>query len=317
MIIVTGGAGFIGSNIVRGLNALGHTNILVVDDMTDGVKFHNLVDCTISDYMDKDSFWEKIVARDPQFLAGNVEVVFHEGACAVTTEWDGKFMLNNNYECSKILLHHCLNEQIPFLYASSAAVYGAGNIFREDIAYEKPLNVYGYSKFLFDQYVRRLLPKITSQVIGLRYFNVYGPGENHKGSMASVILHFNKQLLKNDQINLFTGSDGFGDGEQRRDFIYVSDVVKANIWLWQNQSASGIYNLGTGQARSFNDVAKAVLSWHQRGSIGYVPFPDNLRGCYQSFTQADITGLRNLGYAEEFTSIEVGAKLYLDRLNCS
>ena len=306
MIVVTGGAGFIGSNIVKGLNDQGHKNILVVDDLTDGTKFSNLVDLDIADYMDKDEFISLVISGEDM----DIDVIFHQGACSSTTEWDGKFMMENNYQYSKDLLDYCLDLDIPFLYASSAATYGGrSDNFIEDRAYEKPLNVYGYSKFLFDQYVRQVLPKAKSQVCGFRYFNVYGPRESHKGSMASVAFHLNEQINKGEKPKLFTGSDNF-----KRDFIYVSDVVDVNLWFWKNK-ISGIFNCGTGQAESFQTVADAVVNYHRKGEIDYIPFPDNLKGRYQSFTQADLTKFRETGCPIEFKTVTEGTTEYMKWLN--
>lgn len=313
MIIVTGGAGFIGSNIVKGLNARGIANILVVDDLSDGTKFKNIADCDILDYMDKDDFIEKIAAGAE--FGTRVDAIFHEGACSATTEWDGRFMMRNNYDYSKLLLHYCLERQIAFLYASSASVYGSGTVFREQREHEEPLNVYGYSKFQFDQYVRRWLPQARSQVVGFRYFNVYGPREQHKGSMASVAFHLNNQLKEGDVVKLFEGSDGYGDGEQRRDFIHVDDVVAVNLWFMDHPDRSGIFNCGTGRAQPFNDVANAVIEHHGRGRIEYIPFPDHLKGRYQSYTEADMSALRNLGYDRPFMDVATGVKRYLEWLN--
>lgn len=313
MIIVTGGAGFIGSNLVKKLNEQGYDNILVVDDLKDGTKFVNLVDCQICDYLDKDDFLKRIQQND--FMAKDVQAVFHQGACSDTTEWDGKWMMANNYDYSKALLHYCLDFKIPFIYASSAAVYGDGTEFKEQPAYEKPLNVYGYSKYLFDQYVRRHISDAQSQVVGLRYFNVYGPKEQHKGSMASVAFHLNNQLKKDGVVRLFEGCDGYGDGEQRRDFIYVEDVAQVNLWFMQYPEHSGIFNLGTGRSQPFKDVAEAVLDWHQQGRLNFIPFPEHLKGRYQSFTQADITQLRAIGYSSSFHTVEEGVKKYLNWLN--
>ncbi|PXY91723.1 ADP-glyceromanno-heptose 6-epimerase [Gilliamella apis] len=306
MIVVTGGAGFIGSNIVKGLNDLGRKDILVVDDLTDGTKFANLADLDIADYMDKDEFISAIVSGENL----DIEVIFHQGACSSTTEWDGKFMMENNYNYSKDLLHYCLDFDIPFLYASSAATYGGrSDNFIEDRVYEKPLNVYGYSKFLFDQYVRKILPNANSQICGFRYFNVYGPRENHKGSMASVAYHLNEQITKGEKPKLFAGSDNF-----RRDFIYVSDVVEVNLWFWKNK-VSGIFNCGTGRAESFQSVADAVLDYHKKGEIDYIPFPEHLKGRYQSFTQADLTKFRKTGCPIEFKTVSQGTTEYMQWLN--
>ena len=306
MIVVTGGAGFIGSNIVKGLNELGRKDILVVDDLTDGTKFANLADLDIADYMDKDEFISAIVSGENL----DIEVIFHQGACSSTTEWDGKFMMENNYNYSKDLLHYCLDFDIPFLYASSAATYGGrSDNFIEDRVYEKPLNVYGYSKFLFDQYVREILPNANSQICGFRYFNVYGPRENHKGSMASVAYHLNEQITKGEKPKLFAGSDNF-----RRDFIYVGDVVEVNLWFWKNK-VSGIFNCGTGRAESFQSVADAVLDYHHKGEIDYIPFPEHLKGRYQSFTQADLTKFRKTGCPIEFKTVSQGTTEYMQWLN--
>ena len=247
MIIVTGGAGFIGSNIVKALNDQGYTDIMVVDDLEDGTKFVNIADLDIADYLDKDDFLD-LIRADTEFP--DLQAIFHEGACSATTEWNGKYMMENNYQYSVELLHYCLDHKVPYLYASSASVYGAGPVFKESREYEKPLNVYGYSKFQFDQYVRRLLPKVESQVIGFRYFNVYGPREQHKGSMASVAFHLNDQIKAGDNPKLFEGCDGFPNGGQKRDFIYVGDVAKVNLWCWQEQAASGIYKSWDGFRRT-------------------------------------------------------------------
>ncbi|MFV4845832.1 ADP-glyceromanno-heptose 6-epimerase [Edwardsiella tarda] len=306
MIIVTGGAGMIGSNIVKALNDKGYTDILVVDNLKDGTKFVNLVDLDITDYMDKEDFIAGIVAGDD---FGDIEAVFHEGACSSTTEWDGKYVMDNNYQYSKELLHYCLERQIPFLYASSAATYGMTDKFVEDRRYEGPLNVYGYSKFLFDQYVRRILPHVESQICGFRYFNVYGPREGHKGGMASVAFHLNTQINNGEEPKLFEGSENF-----RRDFIYVGDVADVNLWFWEN-GVSGIFNCGTGNAESFQAVADAVVDYHQKGSVVYIPFPDKLKGRYQAFTQADTTQLRAAGYTQPFKTVAQGVREYMEWLN--
>lgn len=312
MIIVTGGVGFIGSNLVYGLNNIGRNDILVVDNLTNGSKFKNIASCKILDYMDKGDFLEKIKRQDS--FGEKIDVVFHQGACSVTTEHNGAYMMRNNYEYSKTLFHYCLDKNIPFIYASSAAIYGSSKNFREQPENEQPLNVYGYSKLLFDQYVRRFLPQIKSQVVGLRYFNVYGPREGHKGEMASVIWHFNKQMLQGDKINLFGGHDGYEAGEQLRDFVYVDDAVNVNLWFWQKCGKNGIYNVGTGKAESFNLVGNEVLAWHKRGNIEYIPFPEKLHNYYQSFTQADLEALRDVGCDVNFRNVAAGIKEYLQFL---
>jgi len=313
MIIVTGGAGFIGSNIVKTLNQQGRTDIIVVDDLTDGQKFRNIADCDIADYWDKDDFLKRVQTKNG--LPLNIEVIFHEGACSSTTEWDGKFMMQNNYEFSKILLHFCLEHSIAFIYASSAATYGGSAQFTESREYENPLNVYGYSKWQFDQYVRGLKLDNQSQVVGLRYFNVYGPREQHKGSMASVAFHLHNQLLKGENPKLFAGCDGYEDGGQLRDFIYIADIVAVNLWLFAHPEVHGIFNVGTGKAQSFRDVANAVIDFHKKGEIEYIPFPDHLKGSYQSFTEADMRKLRTAGYDAPFKTVQEGVALYLESLS--
>jgi ADP-L-glycero-D-manno-heptose 6-epimerase len=309
MIIVTGGAGFIGSNIVRQLNLAGETDILVVDDLKDGHKTDNLADCDIADYLDHEDFLERMNSGKS---FGKVRAVSHQGACTTTTEWDGLYMMRTNYDYSKAVLSYCVEQSIPMIYASSASVYGAGTKFSVDRKNEHPINAYAYSKWQFDQYLRRNWNDIDTQVVGLRYFNVYGPREQHKGDMASVIFHFNRQLAAGDEVRLFKGSGGYGDGEQRRDFIHVDDVAAVNLWLLDRPECRGLYNLGTGKARMFNDVANAVITWHGRGHIKYIPFPERLEGSYQSFTEADMSGLREAGYDADFLDIEEGVKRYLD-----
>jgi ADP-L-glycero-D-manno-heptose 6-epimerase len=324
--IVTGAAGFIGANLVRALNADGITRVIAVDDLTHGDRFANLVDCDIEDYLDKDEF---LAALERGAFNGAVSALLHQGACSDTTESNGRYMMQNNYRYSRRLLDFCQAQQVPFIYASSAAVYGAHTEFRESPAYEGPLNVYGYSKFLFDQFVRRQQARFQSQVVGLRYFNVYGPREQHKGRMASVAFHFYNQYRSTGRVRLFEGSGGYGDGEQLRDFVSVEDVVKVNRYFLKNPLQSGIYNCGTGVAQSFNAVAVAAINacrkargesvlalaaMQAQGLIEYIPFPQDLTGKYQSYTQADLTALRAAGYAEPFLSVEQGVTRYCDAL---
>lgn len=313
MIIVTGGAGFIGSNLVKALNQRGERDILVVDNLAYGRKMHNLADLDIADYLDKSAFAGQLGQAG---YFGDVKAVFHQGACSATTEWNGQYVMANNYDYSKHLLAWCLDRRIPFLYASSASVYGNGqNGFSVTRECEQPINMYAYSKFQFDQHVRRILPHAASQIAGFRYFNVYGPREQHKQSMSSAAFHFNRQVIELNVARLFEGCDGYGDGEQRRDFIHVDDVIAVNLWFYDHPDTSGIFNVGTGQAETFNAVANAVIAWHGRGRIEYIPFPDHLQGAYQSFTQADISGLRQAGYDQPFIPIAQGVKRYLDWLN--
>lgn len=314
MIIVTGGLGFIGSNIVHALNARGVTDIIVVDDFTDGTKFVNIADADIADYLDKEEFLAR-VRRDQRFH-GTVEAILHQGACSATTEWNGKLMMENNFDYSKELFHYASRHSIPFIYASSASVYGSGTVFVEDPRFEQPLNVYAYSKTLFDRYVRRhATPGHGGQVVGLRYFNVYGPREQHKGGMASVALHLRNQLLAGGNVRLFAGSDGYGPGEQRRDFVYVEDVVEVILWLLEHPEVSGIFNVGTGRSQSFNEVAQAVLHAFGHGEVQYIPFPEHLQGRYQSFTEADLSRLRTAGYEGIFRPVEAGVAAYMRWLN--
>lgn len=313
MYVVTGGAGFIGSNIISSLNERGIKNILVVDDLSEGKKFVNIRDLDIADYMDKDEFLDRIRSND---LPENIKALFHEGACSSTTEWDGRFMMENNYRYSKCLLDYCQSNGIAFLYASSAATYGdRSGDFIEEKTFENPLNVYGYSKLLFDNYVRRLLPSAKSQIVGFRYFNVYGPREQHKGSMASVAFHLNNQILNGENVKLFEGCDGYPNGGQRRDFVYVEDVCKVNLWFADRPDVSGIFNVGTGRSEPFQAVAEAVIDYHKNGTIQYIPFPEHLKGHYQSFTQADLGHLRKAGYDAEFHTVAEGVAKYMAWLN--
>lgn len=313
MIIVTGGAGLIGSNIIAALNKRGINDILVVDHMKNGRKMCNLADLDIFDYLDRADFLHRVQTG---YDFGKVEAVFHMGACSATTEWDGQFIMRNNFEYSKVLLHWCQSVNAQFIYASSASVYGlADDGFREDLECENPINMYAYSKFQFDQYVRKIQNNLSSQVVGFRYFNVFGPRESHKGSMASTAFHFNNQIVANGIARLFEGFDGYGNGEQSRDFVYVDDCAAVNMWFLDHPEKSGIFNLGTGKARAFNDMAKAIINWHGKGAIEYIPFPDHLRGAYQSFTQADISALRNAGYTAEFHTLEEAVRKYMAWLN--
>lgn len=324
--IVTGAAGFIGSNLVKALNARGEDNIIAVDNLKKADKFKNLVDCEIADYLDKEEFLQRL---QEGFFDGLIRAVLHQGACSDTMESDGRYMMENNYQYSLELFNYCQEEEIPFIYASSASVYGNGTVFKEQREFESPLNVYAYSKFLFDQVVRRRWHKRNAQVVGLRYFNVYGLREQHKERMASVAYHFFNQYRATGKVKLFEGCDGYGNGEQLRDFVSVEDVAKVNLYFLDNPKKSGIFNLGTGQAQSFNDVAAATINalrqaehqpaltlpeLRQQGIIEYIPFPDALRGKYQSHTEADIGMLRDAGYAEPFLKVEQGVANYVGQM---
>jgi ADP-L-glycero-D-manno-heptose 6-epimerase len=318
--VVTGAAGFIGSRIVEALNRAGVTDIVAVDDLSRSDKVANLARLEIADFLDKDEFLERLESFD-----GAVEAVLHQGACSDTMETDGRYMMQNNYRYSRTLLDWCQEAEVALLYASSASVYGPGPEFREERSCERPLNVYGYSKFLFDQLVRRTLPGRTAQLAGFRYFNVYGPNEAHKGRMASVAFHAYQQLLSAGKVQLFEASAGYGNGEQRRDFVHVDDVVDVNLWFLEHREASGIFNCGTGRAQTFNQLAAATINalqgaehtareWAQKGLIEYVPFPQGLKEKYQSFTEADLSRLRAAGYPGEFRSVEQGVAAYVSHL---
>ena len=324
--VVTGAAGFIGANLVKALNERGVSDILAVDNLARGDKFRNLADCDIADYLDKQEF---LKALDSGVLEGAVEAVFHEGACSDTMEADGRYMMENNYRYSTQLLEFCQNEEVPLLYASSASVYGGGRVFRETREHEAPLNVYGYSKFLFDQYVRRMWSQRTVQIVGFRYFNVYGPREQHKGRMASVAFHFFNQYRAEGRVRLFQGSGGYADGEQRRDFVSVEDVAKVNLWCYDHGAVSGIFNLGTGRCQSFNDVAVATVNacraeagdapltleqMRSQGVVTYIDFPEALKGKYQSYTEADMGAFRQAGYDDAFLGVEAGVARYVQHL---
>lgn len=300
MIIVTGGAGFIGSNLVRGLNQRGIEDILVVDDLVDGDKHRSLNALDFTDLWDMRDFPGRLRGLGP------VEAIFHQGACSNTMETDGRFMLSVNYEFSKDLLGFAEEKGVPFVYASSASVYGNGDDgFREDPACEYPLNVYAFSKFLFDRWVRKRLPQASSQIVGLRYFNVYGPQENHKGKMASVVYHFHRQLEEGGKMRLFAGSADFV-----RDFVFVDDVVDVNLWFLDHPEKSGVFNCGTGRAESFLALAQAVQAQYDGSEIEEIPFPEALVGKYQTYTQADLSGLRGAGYDRPFRPVADGVAAY-------
>ena len=321
-IIVTGAAGFIGSNLVKALGDRGEERVIAVDNLTRADKFKNLVDCEIDDYLDKTEF----VARFKRGDFGKVKAVFHEGACSDTMETDGRYMMENNFRYSRDVLDACLEQGVQFLYASSAAVYGGSSEFVERRELEKPLNVYGYSKFLFDQIVRQTLPKARSQIAGFRYFNVYGQRETHKGRMASVAFHNFNQFRAEGRVKLFGEYNGYGAGEQTRDFVSVEDVTAVNLHFFDHPGKSGIFNLGTGRAQPFNDIASTVVNALRamegeaalpldelvlRGLIEYIPFPDALRGKYQCFTQADQSKLRAAGYDAPFLTVQEGVDRYV------
>ncbi|MFM9155445.1 MAG: ADP-glyceromanno-heptose 6-epimerase [Polynucleobacter victoriensis] len=326
--IVTGAAGFIGANLVQALNAKGIKDVIAVDELQPADKYRNLADLDIVDYLDKSEFVEAFAKGK----FGKVTAIFHEGACSDTMETDGKYMMANNFRYSMDLLDICTAQKVPFLYASSAATYGGSDTFKEERQFEKPLNVYGYSKFLFDQVVRKRFAEkaTTAQVVGFRYFNVYGPRESHKGRMASVAFHHYHQFLEDNTVKLFGEYDGYAQGEQKRDFVFVEDVAKVNLFFQEHPEESGIFNLGSGRAQPFNDVAKSVINSLRKINgesqlslaeladerlIEYISFPEALKGKYQSFTQADLTNLRAAGYQADFHTVEQGVEKYMKWLS--
>ena len=325
-VVVTGAAGMIGSNLVHGLNAIGVDDVVAVDDLTDGPKYRNLLDARISDYFDKRDFYTRFARGE----LGRVDAVLHQGACSDTMEHDGRYMLDNNYRCSKELLDACQAQGTRLLYASSAATYGGSASFREEPAFERPLNVYGYSKLLFDNVVRHMLDGARTQVAGFRYFNVYGPREKHKGLMASVAFHHHRQFTETGKVQLFGEYGGYGPGRQVRDFIAVGDVVAVNLWFLEHPEASGVFNLGTGRAQPFNDVAEATVNAVRarrgeaalgidelvtRGIVEYIPFPEALVGKYQCRTEADLTRLRGIGCDHAFADVGTGVRSYVEWLS--
>ena len=329
-VVVTGAAGFIGSNIIKGLNARGIDDIIAVDDLTQGDKFLNLADLKIADYVDASVFYDQFAHGG----FGQIEAVFHEGACSDTMETNGKYMMDNNYTLSCSLFQSCQKRGARLLYASSAATYGGSDTFREDPQFERPLNVYGYSKLLFDQRMRRDCgvnfqrshAGKLGQVVGFRYFNVYGPREQHKGRMASVAFHQFNQYAKDGTVKLFGTYGGYAPGAQMRDFVFIDDVVAVNLWFFDHPAQSGIFNLGTGKAQPFNDVATSVINamrelkgesaltldaMVEAGQIDYIAFPDALRGKYQCYTQADIAALRHVGCNHVFSDVQTGVNSYV------
>lgn len=313
--IVTGGAGFIGCNLIAELNRRGEQAILVVDSLGTGGKWRNLVGLKYEDFMDKALFREGMWREG---LLDNVQAVFHLGACSVTTESDADYLVDNNYAYSRELCTWCLERGARFIYASSAATYGDGSLGysdNDDVTPSlHPLNMYGYSKQMFDLWA--LANGLFSEIAGLKYFNVYGPREDHKGEMRSVVNKAHSQILDSGEVTLFKSyHPDYRDGEQKRDFVCVTDAVDVILWFLDNPSISGLFNCGTGIARTWNDLASATFAAMDREpKIRYIEMPGALIEKYQYFTEADMTKLRAAGYATPPTNLEDGARFYVQSL---
>ena len=312
MILLTGGAGFVGSNLLKRLNADGETDVLVVDSLKNADKYRNLVGARFTDFVDRLEFRRLLAeGKGPDGL----RAILHQGACTDTLEYDGAYMMRTNYDDSKALLHLALDRRIPFVYASSGAVYGHASLARETPEDEWPLNVYGYSKLQFDRYVRGAAAHAESTVVGLRYFNVYGNGEAHKGRMASMVFHFADQVRETGVARLFGEYGGYAPGESTRDFVSVRDLVELNLFFLRGAPARTVVNAGTGVLSTWNELARAVIDALGRGEIEYIPFPEGMRGKYQLGSRADLTRLRALGYDRDFVSLREGVRAYLTTMD--
>ncbi len=312
MIIVTGGAGFIGSAIVAGLNSRGIDDIVVVDILGFDEKWKNLRRLRFADYIEGSDFLEMLTAGKTDWP---IEAIFHMGACSDTTERNASYMIRNNYDLSKILANRAVSDGIRFIYASSAATYGDGTQgFCDDeaeLGKLQPLNIYGYSKQMFDLWARRT--GLLKKIVGLKYFNVFGPNEYHKAEMRSFVVKAYEQISATGKVRLFKSHrPDYADGEQKRDFLYIKDAVDMTLFFLDNPKIAGIFNVGTGQARTWNDLAKATFAaMDKKPNIHYIPMPDKLIDKYQYFTQADITKLGTAGYKKEPTSLEDAIKDYV------
>lgn len=311
MIIVTGGFGFIGSNIVKAILRRSNKEVIAVDNLSDGRKFRNLQNAEIADFYSISEFNERL--RKDNFPR-KVECIIHMGACSNTTVWDGNYLIENNYNQTKAIFEYSVSRDIQLIYASSASVYGLGERgFSEDPVCENPINMYAYSKWLFDQYFRRWQESAgkRAKVVGLRFFNVYGHGESFKGRMASTIHKFTDQIIDDGVCRLFDGNGLVENGGHRRDFVFVDDISKLALWLLLNDQVSGIFNVGSGVSRSFNDVASIIIKTLEKGRIEYIPFPSDLVGSYQANTCADLSSLRAAGYDADFSGLELGIRRFL------
>jgi len=311
MIVVTGGAGFIGSNLIARLNEMGHDDIIVVDRLGTDEKWKNLNGLKFNDIFDKDEFYKEIVEETFPF---GLDVIFHLGACSSTTETDADYLLQNNYRYSLELVKYALPRKTRFIYASSAATYGNGENGYDDkgdIGKLRPLNMYGYSKQMFDLWLRKM--GIAEKVVGLKYFNVYGPNEYHKGTMRSVVHKAFEQIRDTGKVKLFKSyREEYKDGEQMRDFIYVNDAVDITLYFMENRDTNGLFNVGTGKARTWNDLVTAVFkAMGKEPNIEYIEMPEDLRDQYQYFTEAKMDKMREAGYDKEINSLENGIEDYV------
>ena len=312
MIVVTGGAGFIGSAIVAALNARGITDIIIVDFLENDAKWKNLRNLRYADYVEADYFYDMLAE---EHIDWPVDAIIHMGACSDTTETDASYLVKNNYECSKMLACYAAGKKARFIYASSAATYGDGKKgFADDetnLEELSPLNMYGYSKQMFDLWAKKT--GLIDSIVGLKYFNVFGPNEYHKGKMRSFVIKAFEQITESGKVKLFKSHNSdYSDGEQLRDFLYIKDCVDMTLFFMDNPDVNGIFNIGSSKARSWNDLAKAVFeAMNKKPNIEYIPMPDELQGKYQYFTQADVTKLQDAGYDKELTTLEEAIKDYV------
>ena len=317
MILLTGAAGFIGKNLLKELINKNFKDIILVEDLNNKKKINILKSYQYSNLFDYREIIKILNSKD-----FNIDTIFHLGANSNTTCKNNKLMNEQNFNFTKHLFNHFHYKKCKFIYASSASVYGTNKNFLEVSANENPINFYSKSKLNIDNYIRNKTNNFINNkcnLYALRYFNVYGPGEEFKGRMASVVFQFYHQVLKEKEIRLFKGTDGYKDGEQLRDFIYIDDIIKVNIWFSENLPKSGIYNIGTGKAETFNKIAILIKEWFKNKSINckikYIDFPSDLIKSYQNYTCANITNLRKIDYNEKFISLGTGINRYLSFLH--
>lgn len=312
MIVVTGGAGFIGSAVIWRLNQMGEENIVIVDALRTKEKWKNLSGLKFADIYHKTEFYNRVVEENLPF---DLDAIIHMGACSSTTETDADYLLSNNYRYTLELVKYALPRKARFIYASSAATYGDGSNGYDDDENKlnelKPLNMYGYSKHLFDLWAKRM--GVLDKITGLKFFNVFGPNEYHKGDMKSLVCKAFDQINNTGKIKLFKSyKSEYKDGEQKRDFIYIKDAVDIVLYFLENKEKNGIFNVGTGNARTWNDLAAGIFkAMDKPDSIEYIDMPDNLKDKYQYFTQANMCKLKNIGYNKEFTSLEASVDDYV------